>query len=92
MKFKEKLKDTFCIVGKSTRNKLPHIISCSVGIENLDMAKRYSKQMSKMRDGRKSMYEWTKPMVISEAFGNKNILVAPIDLYYMDQEVPVPLP
>jgi hypothetical protein len=89
MTFKEKYSNTYCIVAKSVNRSLPHIISCSIGIQDISAAKAYSKQMAKVKnpcDGRLSLYEWTKPVLLKEALESGKVLIMKTDEYYLSQE------
>jgi len=89
MKTDNKISGTmFCVIGKCKRLPLPHVISCTIGIDNEMEAMRYSKQLAKTKedyDKRKNIYEWTKPKKLSEAYNDKDIMMAFGDRYFIQK-------
>jgi len=85
---KPEFQNIWCIVGKHERNKLPHIISCTIGIENEIKAKLYKRQLAEMKgeiDRRKRLYEWVEPKKLADALNDKNIIISKRDKFFVDK-------
>jgi hypothetical protein len=83
MELKPEYNNLYCIVGKSKNTTLPHVISCTIGLDNVDQAQIYTKQMERMRDpydARRKLYQWAKPMLLADVMKDNNVLIHHNDL------------
>lgn len=79
--------ETYCVIGKSSLNELPHLISSSIGIESKELAKKYEKQFSKMKNQfgwNKKQYEWVKYKKLNEVVSDNEIMIMERDKYVIE--------